>query len=317
LGPFTTRAGSVSPPDDTAGVPLTLAAVALVITALVRGWRPARLFWASAATLLTIWVAASLSDVHMLRPPNDLRYLSTNAALLFVCICAALSRPQLPRAGVAAALVVLGILSATNASHFGDTRAFLQASDTASRAQLGALLVLRGIVPGKFSPAPPGPPGLIESVTAGPFFSAVDSFGVIADSVSSLERRDKATRRLADAVLVRGAVARSSTAPANLAPAIAPPAVLSGNGRSSGACVTFAAARLGVRLPPGTYALKAALAAPLSMKLARFSSLFATRLRRLPPGETAYITVRRDRAPQVPWRALLEGSGEVCALAGP
>jgi hypothetical protein len=54
------------------------------------------------------------------------------------------------------------------------------------------------------------------------------------------------------------------------------------------------------------------------VKLGRFGSAYGTPLGVVPPGRTAYTVVLRDRAPQVPWRALLSGAGgSVCALARP
>jgi hypothetical protein len=318
LGPFTTAAITVSPPDDTNGVPLALAAIALLVTALVRGWRPPPLFWGTLAALVAIWGAASLSNIHMLRPPNDRRYLWVNAVLALICICTAVPRPRFGRAGAAVAFVALAILSATNASHFSDTRTFLQTSDVASRAELGALLIVRDNVPSKFAPAPPGPPGLIENVTAGPFFSAVDSFGTTADSVTALQHQDEATRQLADGVLLRGSVTGLSGAPVNLAPAAAPPQLLSGSAHASGSCITVGATEIAVSLAPDAYALKAPPGAPLSVKLGRFGSVYGLPLGVVPAGQTAYTAVLRDRAPQVPWRALLTGAGgSVCALTRP
>ena len=95
---------SVSPQtgtlDITFGVPIAIAFVFAIAAAARRGWRPGPIFWGCAATLVVVWFAASLSNSATIpRPPNDPRYLSSDAALLMVCVCAAVPAPRLARTG--------------------------------------------------------------------------------------------------------------------------------------------------------------------------------------------------------------------------
>jgi hypothetical protein len=189
-------------------------------------------------------------------------------------------------------------------------------SDIASRAELGALLILRGLVPPQFSPAPPFLPGLINDVQAGPFFSAVDSFGVIADSPAMLLRLDDSTRELADGVLQRGESIGFSFEPTTVTSAAVPPTIVRGTARANGGCLVVDRGPLVIRAAPGTFELTATTRAPLTVAMGRFAAAYDIPLGLIPGGRTATVRIPADRAPQVPWRMLVRGAhGRVCAVA--
>ncbi|MFZ0042346.1 MAG: hypothetical protein WAK93_13630 [Solirubrobacteraceae bacterium] len=310
---------SVSPQtgllDITFGVPLAIAAVAAVAIASWRGWRARALFWGTAATLVVAWVAASVSNYGAFsRPPNDPRYLSSNVALLLICVCLALPRPRLARTGVIVAVLVLTVIAATNADQYRQARTSLLASDVASRAELGALLLVRGIVPPQFSPAVPGDPAVLVNVQAGPFFSAVDSFGVDADSPAALLAQDETTRERADGVLERGELQLSPAAGGERISS-APPTALSGTHRVAGGCLIVGGGPLGIRTPAGRYELAAAKSGSVTVEMGRFASTYDAQLGTVPAHSVAIVSVPADRAPQIPWRMLLTGpGGRVCRV---
>lgn len=307
---------SVSPQtgslDITFGVPLAVATVAAVGAGCWRGWRPAPIFWGVVTTLVVLWVAASLSDFGPYsRPPGEARYLSSNVALVLVCLCAAVPRPRLARTGVIVAGIVLVVIAATNASQYAQTRANLKTSDVASRADLGALIILRHVVGPSFAPALPGGPAFLGGVKARAFFSAVDSFGLTEDSPASLLAQDETTRESADGVLQRGELSLSPTTSTAL-PATTLPTVLSGAPRVAGRCLIVGTAPLVIRASAGRYQLTARQRT-LTVAMGRFASIYDVPLGTIPAGRTAVAPIPADAAPQIPWRMMLTGAGgQIC-----
>jgi hypothetical protein len=304
--------------DPTLGQPLALAAVAGIAYAAWRGWRARSLFWGVAGTLLVLWVAASVSNTAAIpRPPEDPRYLFANAPLLLVCVCIAVPRPRLPRGGQIAACAALAVIAATNASQYGPTHDSLSTQQVATRAEVGALEILRGLVPSNFSPVVAGAPGVVYPVQAGPFFSAVDSYGMIADSVPKLQRLGEGTRQIVDTVLQNGELTGLLPPQSGIRPATRPPAVLSGTAAPSRNCLTLGAGPLVIRGNPGTVELTASSGAPLSVALARFGSAYGVQVGQVQQGRTETLLIPSDRAPKVPWRIRLEGGSgaRVCAAA--
>ncbi len=311
---------SVSPQtgvlDLTFGPPLALAAVAVLLVALYRGWRPRPVFWAALTTVIVLWVAASLSNTATFyRPPNDPRYLPSDAVLLMVCLCAAVPRPRLAAVGTIAVICGLVIIAGTNARQYTESRNYMLASDVASRAELGALLILRGVVGSGFSPNESELPGVLVNGDAGQYLSAIDAFGISADSPAMILGLDEATRAGIDHELERGELVRISFAPTAVTPAPRPPAAVSGTAGTRGNCLLLGDQPLVIRAGPGQYQLAATGRAPLTVAMARFSGSFDIPLGEVPAGRRATIRVPHDGAAQVPWRMRLTGSGaRVCAV---
>jgi hypothetical protein len=302
--------------DVTFGVPMAVAVLAGLGIALWRGYRPRTLFWGTAATLVVIWLAASMSNFGAYsRPPSDPRYLSSNVALLLVCVCVAVPRPRaLVRGGIIAVGIVLAVVVATNGDQYGRTHYDMQTADIAARAELGALLILRDVVPPQYSPAQPGDPAQLASVSAGPFFAAASAFGMDADSVSRLLRQSQTDRERADNVLERGGITiapRSGPRPA----ATIPLTVLGGTARLAGGCRVTGPQPLMIQAPPGRYELTAGRRSAVRVTMGRFAAGFDTQLGSVPAGQSEIISVLADRAPQIKWRMMLSGAGaRVCAL---
>ncbi|MGO9972065.1 MAG: hypothetical protein ACLP01_04495 [Solirubrobacteraceae bacterium] len=304
--------------DPSFGEPLALAAIVVLVIALWRGWRPPPLFWAAATTLVVLWLAASVSDLSGNRRPTDSRYLATNVMLLSVCVCAAVPRPRrLKRGGTIAVLAGLGIVCVTNAGQFTGMRNEMLSASVASRAELGGLLILRGLVPPDFSPAPPFLPGLINDVAAGTFYSAVDAFGTNADTPEQLLFTGEGTRELADQVIERGELIalRPTSTPAPTA--AKPPGIDTGTAKASGGCLILGRGAVAIDLPAGAIQLTAAAGQPVTAAIARFATAYAIALGQVAAGTTATVRVPADRAPEVSWHMLVQGpGGRVCTVAG-
>lgn len=304
--------------DITFGVPLAIAAVAALAVVTARGWCPPPPFFGAAATLVVIWVAASLSNAPSIpRPPTDPRYLSSDAALLMGCLCSALPHPRLNRTGVVVAVIALVIVAATNASQYTQARTTIHAATVASRAELGALEIMRGVVAPQFGPEEPGLPGVLVNVTAAPFFKGVDDFGLTADSPQSIQSASENTRELADRVIQRGEsiVLSPSAAAAPVGPHAS--RIIAGTARAVGGCLVLGTGPVAIAAPAGQYQLKAATKSPLSAAMGRFAASYDISIGSLAPGHVGTVSVPSDGSPQVPWRMSLSGSdGRVCALGG-
>jgi hypothetical protein len=287
------------PVDAPFGVPIAIAIVATVAAGIWRGWRPSPLFWGAAAALITMFVAACLSNGPPdPRPANASRYVSTDAMVLFICACAALPRPRPRRAGVILACVALAVVSLTNASQYGLQHHLWAQSDAISRAELGGLLVLRGTVRPAFDPHTPTDPAALVLVQAQPFYDAVDAFGLHVDSPSSLRRQPEYIRELVDGLLQRGGL--------SLVPAAAQP------GGVPGRCVVVGPAPFVFRARPGTYRLTAGRSA-MTVSGGRFGDAYSAHVGSVAPSTSADLTVKRDRASGIPWRIEATGAGgQVC-----
>jgi hypothetical protein len=312
---------SVSPSlgvlDATFGVPITVAMVVAVTAACWRGWRPPALFWGSAATLVVLFVAASLSNWGPYsRPPGDPRYLSTNAVLVLLCLCSALPRPRLAGLGAIVACAVLAIVAATNGAQFSQQRERLAAATSASKAELGAVLILRNTVAPEFNPAVSGDPAAVITniQSARAFYDAFDSFGIDVDSPSELAVTKEVDRQRADGMLARGGVTFSAGA---IGGRVAPtaPLALSGAASADSRCLVVGSAPLVFRARPGTYELAAAKLA-MDVSGGRFGDAYSARIGSVPPSTSAVITVNGDAAPETPWRIQTTGTGgRICRVA--
>lgn len=284
--------------DMTVGVPLGVIVLILVAFKIWHGWRPTPIFWAFALTTVVLWLAAALSNSPTIpRPAATARYLGTNALLAMCCLAAALPRPTLrSRPVIAAVVAALIVIGATNADQFHYARANMGASDIASRAALGALSLMRGIVPPDFAPATAVEPTVLVGVDAQGFFSAYDSFaGIPIDTPAQLQTQDEPTRELVDAELVRGEVALTPATSSSEVPAV-------------GACRRIGSAGEALTISPGTYVLRAATA-PVSASMGRFAGADSVAVGTVPAGGTAVLGVRRDHDAAVPWRLNATGAG--------
>lgn len=309
---------SVSPQtgllDATFGVPLALAAIAALGFFTWRGWRPRPLFWGAAATLVVLWLAASLSNTpQFYRPPADPRYLSTGAVLVLVCLVTALRRPKLPGRGPLIVVLTLAAIAATNASQYSSARTSMYSSDIYSRAQLGALLIMRGVIGPQFAPATTVEPSVLVGVNAGAFFSAYDSFGVVSDSPAEIEQQDEPIREAVDAEMARGELSLGhGAAPTQTNP----PILLRGAAQRRDGCLILGTTAIVLRAAPGRYEFMALPGQPLLVSMRRFASAYSVTLGTVPGDTKAIATVPSDRDPGQPWTMMVSGAGgRVCAAS--
>jgi hypothetical protein len=301
--------------DPSFGQPVALAALIALAIGLVRGWRPPRLFWAVVATLVTLWLATSLSNIYGARQPTDSRYLSTNAMLLLVCVCITLPRPRLRRNGTVAAVAILVVIAATNAGQFTAVRNQMLATSVDSRAQLGTLLIMRGLVPAGFSPAPPFTAGLVNDVQAGPFYSAYDKFGLPVDSPVEILEQDEGTRELADQAFARGEEVGYEFSGTPQASHGLAPRLLSGQAPVRGGCLLLTGRSVSIEGKPGPLQLTSTGPGGLTTSVGRFAGTYDIPLGVVPSGRTAVIRIPADGALGVPWRILVGGDGRVCTIS--
>ena len=310
---------SVSPQtgtlDVTYGVPIALALLAAAGAAAWRGWRPRPIFWGSAVTLGVVWFAASLSNSGSIaRPPSDPRYLSSDAALLMLCVCAGVVRPRLARTGVIVAVIVFAVISATNGDQYGQQRTSFLTGARQQRAELGALKIARGVVSPTYSP------GVVDAnlvnVQAGQFFAATRAFGLTEDSPGQILAAPEPTRENADHVLA-GAELSLAPVTAPPRPAATPPTVLGSTPTRPHGCLIIGASPLFIQATPRTLEVTAPRGAPVNVAMGRFSSAYDIALGTVLPGTTAVARIPSDQAPQVAWRMMLTGTGgRVCAASG-
>jgi hypothetical protein len=302
--------------DPSFGEPLAFAVIAVFVIAVARGWRPPPIFWAALSVAVSLWIASSLSDATGNRQPTDSRYLATSVMLLSVCVCTGLPRPRLQRSWTIGVVVALAVVCLTNAGQFISVRKEMLTASVDSRAQTGALLLMRGIVPANFIPGQQFGPGLINDVQAGPFFSAVDSFGTTADTPAQILAAGVGPSELADQALANGEEVGLAAAAGSESVATRAPPVLSGAATHKGGCLILGSGPVAIAAPAGKLELKATSRAPIVTAVGRFASAYDISLGQVPRGDTDTVTIPRDLAPQIPWRMQLSGvGGRVCAVA--
>jgi hypothetical protein len=302
--------------DPSLGEPLAFAVIAVFVVALARGWRPPPIFWAALSVAVALWIASSLSDATGNRRPTDSRYLATSVMLLCVCLCTGVPHPRLRGAGAVAAVIALAVVCVTNAGQFLGVRNEMLSATVASRAQTGALLMLRGTVGPDFAPDAPFGPGLINDVYAGKFYSAVDAFGTTADTPAQLLAAGQGPSVLADRVLERGEVLGLVPASGAESVTTSAPTVMAGTVEHRGGCLILSSAPVVIEAAAGKLQLTASSRAPLAAAIGRFASGYEIPLGQVPAGRVDTVAVPRDREPQIPWRMQLSGAGgRVCRLA--
>jgi hypothetical protein len=99
------------------GWPILIAAVLLLIVAGLRGWRPSADFWTPLLILVVLFFMTAISNTPASpRAYNDPRYLSSNAVILMIAVCAAIPRPQLRGSVTALVLALVAIVAITTSS---------------------------------------------------------------------------------------------------------------------------------------------------------------------------------------------------------
>ena len=237
--------------DITFGVPVALAAIAAVGYACWRGWRPPALFWGAAATLLVLWVAASLSNTPA---STGLRPTRATRPRMQCCPRVPMRRPAAPELPVRGVdhgrAAILAIVAATNASQYSQRarrcRPPIRKPGRARRAAAHAGSCqpsLHSVPPGRSR----GPCERAE--TRASFFSFVDAFGAITDSParSRVSRRPRARRSIAS---WHAANFRSRRRPQPRRPHRSHPPSSAVPRRPSGSCLVLGSGPLVIRASP-------------------------------------------------------------------
>lgn len=303
--------------EMTYGYPLAIAALAAAGYSYWRGWRPQPLFCGVAATLVILWFASAVSDTtEFFRPPNTARYLETNGLLVIVCLVTAIPRPRLPPWGSTFVVLILSVVAFANTTQYQQAWVYMLSSDVFSRAELGALLIMRGVVRPSFKPAVTSrDPGLLSGVDAAKFFIAYDSFGVVSDSPAQILGQREVVRDTVDRELARGEV--SLTAAAATSTTVGkPPAVLGGTAHALRGCLVLGRATSVLGTPAGRYSLRASGREPVTIAMGRFGAVDSVALGAVPAGATTIVSIAHDHAPWVRWRMRLSGAGaRVCTVS--
>jgi hypothetical protein len=301
--------------DTTYGVPMALAALGAFAYSLWRGWRPPSLFWGALVTIVVIWILASLSNWGPFdRAPSSPRYLAVNAYLVLTCLFTAVPFPRLARRGVVVVASVVLVMAATTVqSQYPQGRHWLSVGATYSRAQVGALDLMQGVVAPQFVPETGAYPSLFIGFDAGQFFSANAAYGGIeADSPAQLASQSEAVEDVVDSEMARGELSLVPGAPALLDK---PPLLVAGNVSRSGGCLVLTGGPIEIDAPAGRFELRAG-PTPLLVAVERFAANYSVALGPVPAHAAYVVTVPADRDPQRPWRIALNGQGgRVCSAA--
>lgn len=286
-------------------------------------------FGGAAGMAFGLWAIFAIGRADQTGPTSS-RYLFPAAVFLLVALTTLVEAERLPARAkvliaVTTALVVPGAIATLRDAMppLNDNAAYIQ-------AELGALELAR-----KAGPVDPAfVPDTVRTtgMTAGQYFSAIDSYGGSpADTPSEIARRDNGPRRSADLVF---ALARGLTvAPVERPGAAANPALTTGtplNGKltkpDAGGCVRFTPTAPGAALElpytptPATQglAIRAATGAAVPVALRRFADPgdFPIQLNALDPGVWGAISIPADGAPN-PWHVRLQPQAPLTACPLP
>jgi hypothetical protein len=260
------------------------AAVALILLLVaILFVRPDRRILVPIVIAVSFWALAALSRAQ-LHEPTASRYLYPGAIMLVLVIGELLHGVQAPK-GVLIALAALAAVAAGwNVAALQDGANGLRAVDQTVDAELRALELERGAAASDLQPDPSRAPQL----TAGPYFSAVDTLGSPAVPLADLPRLPPDVRSSVDAVM------------ANAAP---PSVVALAGSTSSRRCGHPTRGPLEIVVP--ARGLIVIGRAPVTLDLRRYgdpgSKAFSARLK----AGGVRVTLQHDAAP-VPWRATLD-----------
>jgi hypothetical protein len=278
-------------------------------------------FWSALAVLLCFWVLTATSFVPG-RAPDQARYQYVGGVLLLLVMGNAIAGVRLnaPKAlatlGVAclatiANLVVLHHAYADWRNRAIDERAALAGLEVAGSRADPNLTLHSGYTDN----------GALDSLSVGPYLSAVEAFGSPADDLFELGDAPETGRIAADRLIAEAEhltpIPVQSLPPAAGSP---PPVVAAAGGRPvpRGSCLTLATRRgpAIVTLPRPGVTLRARAGSPAALGLRRFATTFPLSFQLRGP---SVVLIPTDKSPQ-PWQALLRGPGPVtlCGLsAGP
>jgi hypothetical protein len=305
------------------GVPLALAAIALVVWSAPRRGPFAARAWTLLSLLGAFWVLTGLtrSDIS---GPYASRYLYVDGVFM-VLLAAELARGASLSLRLRLVLVVIALAAVvSNVGVLRGGAGFLRAEAQLAKADLAALDLSRQYATRSYiATSFPGFP--FVSLRAVDLYATEHALGSPADSVAQLRSAAEPARETADAEManIRGMVLH----PGGARPAGggAPRAirVVGGSLTSGSSCVTFAAGatapgqpnQLQLTIPPrGVWMFAGRSSAAVGVR--RFASGFHP-AGTLPAGAAARLSVPADSVAQ-PWQLQVQSTGSVivCGLAG-
>jgi hypothetical protein len=302
-----------------AGVwPALLALAALVVLrARSRTPLPAT-FWSALAVLLCFWLVTALS-FQPGRDPDASRYQYVGGVLLLLVLGNGLAGLRLGASGTLAILGLAGIATIANLAVLHHDYAFLRDRAIDERGALAGLEVAGSradpdltLTTGNTSN------GALDSLTVGPYLSAVEAFGSPADNLFELSTAPETARIAADRLNAQAE--HFAPIPVRQLPPASgsPPQLVAAPGQPhpEGSCLTLDT-RLGpaiVTLPRPGVTVQPRSGSPEAIGLRRFATTFALSfgLR-----GSSVLLIPSDRSPQ-PWQAQFRGPGpvRVCGLSG-
>ena len=317
--------------------------LALVAAGVAMSWRRLPpLFWAAAATLLTLWVTTAITRGNVFlvafRPADSSRYLYPEAFLMLLLLVELAAAVRLPSWATVVALGVLALGLVANINQLVDAGAQGRRSADVVRAAYGAT---------EISPTPPPPdynPLGFFYPTADKYLAAAEDFGSLGYSATELRTRPARARMVADRTLLRAEgiqpkVGTSAGPRVALSPQVATP--LQGTVSDARGClrlepgpeagsfapqpsvlpppITASAsppALAEITLPPGGgIRLAAKRLSEVAVRAGRFSDVPITPLEMPQAGRFASLVLPADGV-SLPWRLVVYSGGpvSVCGL---
>jgi hypothetical protein len=299
--------------STTYGRLIAAAAVLALVVFLVRGGRVPPLAWAALVAAVGLWTAECLSGSlgGAFREANQSRYQYASVALLLLAVVSLASARTVTFGSGAVVAAATVLVCASNVSMLDQRAGFWTLNSSYTHAVTGALEIARDEVRPNFVPEDIITAGVIHSaslvfVPAGPYFSAVDAYGSIADDSIALMRRPENVREAADLILAHSE--RLSLQPAVHLPAAGAACHLEAAGTDLGE----------LAVGPGTLTLRVQGGSLAALELRRFASRYRflrfgdapAPFPSLQQGAPMALQLPRDRS-RVPWRVRVVGGRQL------
>jgi hypothetical protein len=284
------------------GIPLLVAALALLVWQRHRLWPLSPRVAALATMALSFWIVTALGRAYFGGPFAG-RYLYVGAVFVLL-LAAELARGVRVRPRTGAVLAALAAAAAvSNLAGFRDAARDLRDDALVVRAEVGTLELTRGIVPANYV----SQGFFFHEVVAGPYFAAADALGTPAFTAAEIAAQPENVRKAADAQLVAihrvALVADRRPATGAVAPTVV--AATAASVASRGGCLRVrpaaftpasATTQVQVAVPAGGLRVVAG-EGPVAVGVRRFADETKP-LGSIAPATAAALRIGPDRAPQ-------------------
>ncbi len=284
------------------GPPIAVAAlIAIALAVHRRGAAGQPLLLAAIAGALVFWGLSAIARSTQPEPDAN-RYVYVSAVFILLAVVEAARGVRLGRPALALLCVLVGGGVIANLGQLRLAERGMVAADNDVLGSLAATDIAAPVVSASFRMSPSDAPQL----TAGPYLAAERALGTPAPTLAELERAPGGVRTIADQTLVLAERIRPVQAAVAAAPCTA---ITVARGSRAG--------RAGLAVHAGQRLLIETGSGPVTLYLRRFGSLFsATPAASLPAHSTSSVGFPADRAPAVPWTALLAGADSPRACVG-